>query len=252
MKILLTNDDGIHAKGLWALYKRFSGNHEVTVIAPDRERSGVGHGITLNEPLRSTYVEVNGGYKGYAVTGTPADCIKLGILEILDERPDVVISGINLGMNVGVNINYSGTEAAAKEASLYGIAAIAISMQGVEENNYDDIALFIEVLSKKVFEKGLPFGTFLNVNIPDKPVKETAGLRFSRQGVKLFSEYFEKRVDPRNRMYYWQGCDSKFIDRSPDVDSADIYNNFISITPIKCDMTDYKTLEDLQTWNIEL
>ena len=252
MKILLTNDDGIHAKGLWALYKRFSGNHEVTVIAPDRERSGVGHGITLNEPLRSTYVEVNGGYKGYAVTGTPADCIKLGILEILDERPDVVVSGINLGMNVGVNINYSGTVAAAKEASLYGIAAIAISMQGVEENNYDDIALFIEVLSKKVFEKGLPFGTFLNVNIPDKPVKETAGLRFSRQGVKLFSEYFEKRVDPRNRMYYWQGCDSKFIDRSPDVDSADIYNNFISITPIKCDMTDYKTLEDLQNWNIEL
>ena len=252
MKILLTNDDGIHAKGLWALYKRFSGNHEVTVIAPDRERSGVGHGITLNEPLRSTYIEVNGGYKGYAVTGTPADCIKLGILEILDERPDVVISGINLGMNVGVNINYSGTVAAAKEASLYGIAAIAISMQGVEENNYDDIALFIEVLSKKVFEKGLPFGTFLNVNIPDKPVKETAGLRFSRQGVKLFSEYFEKRVDPRNRMYYWQGCDSKFIDRSPDVDSADIYNNFISITPIKCDMTDYKTLEDLQNWNIEL
>ena len=252
MKILLTNDDGIHAKGLWALYKRFSGNHEVTVIAPDRERSGVGHGITLNEPLRSTYLEVNGGYKGYAVTGTPADCIKLGILEILDERPDLVISGINLGMNVGVNINYSGTVAAAKEASLYGIAAIAISMQGVEENNYDDIALFIEVLSKKVFEKGLPFGTFLNVNIPDKPVKETSGLRFSRQGIKLFSEYFEKRVDPRNRMYYWQGCDSKVIDRSPDVDSDDIYNNFISITPIKCDMTDYKTLEDLQNWNIEL
>ena len=252
MKILLTNDDGIHAKGLWALYKRFSGNHEVTVIAPDRERSGVGHGITLNEPLRSTYIEVNGGYKGYAVTGTPADCIKLGLLEILDERPDVVISGINLGINVGVNINYSGTVAAAKEASLYGIAAIAISMQGVEENNYDDIALFIEVLSKKVFQKGLPFGTFLNVNIPDKPVKETAGLRFSRQGVKLFSEYFEKRTDPRNRTYYWQGCDSQLLDNSTDVDSAAICNNFISITPIKCDMTDYKVLDDLKNWNIKL
>lgn len=252
MKILLTNDDGIHAKGLWALYKRFSGNHDVSVIAPDRERSGVGHGITLNEPLRSSYVEVNGGYKGYAVTGTPADCIKLGLLELLDERPDVVISGINLGMNVGVNTNYSGTVAAAREASLYGIAAIAISMQGIEENNYDDIAHFIEVLSNKVLEKGLPFGTFLNVNIPDKPVKETAGLRFSRQGVKLLSEYFEKRVDPRSRIYYWQGCDSNSIDCRPDVDSDDIYNNFISITPIKCDMTDYKTLEDLQTWNIEL
>lgn len=252
MKILLTNDDGIHAKGLWALYKRFSGNHDVTVIAPDRERSGVGHGITLNEPLRSTYVEVNGGYKGYAVSGTPADCIKLGVLEILDERPDIVISGINQGINVGVSINYSGTAAAAKEASLYGMAAIAVSIQGTEVNSYDDTAFFIEVLSKKVFEKGLPFGTFLNVNIPDMLVKETAGLRFSKLGVKLSSEYFEKRVDPRNHTYYWQGCDSKFLDQSPDVDSADIRNNYISITPIKCDMTDYKTLEDLQNWNIEL
>ncbi len=252
MKILLTNDDGIHAKGLWALYKRFAENHDVTVIAPDRERSAVGHGITLNEPLRTAHVEVNGGYKGYAVTGTPADCIKLGVLEILDEKPDIVISGINRGINVGVNINYSGTVAAAKEASLYGMAAIAVSIQGTEVNSYDDTSFFIEILSKKVFEKGLPFGTFLNVNIPDMPVKETAGLRFSRQGVKLFSEYFEKRIDPRNRTYYWQGCDTNSLDRSPDVDSADICNNYISITPIKCDMTDYKTLEDLQSWNIEL
>ena len=252
MKVLLTNDDGIYAQGLWALYKRFAGDHDVTVIAPDRERSAVGHGITLNEPLRTTYVEVNGGYKGYAVTGTPADCIKLGVLEILDEKPDIVISGINPGANVGVNINYSGTVAAAKEAALYGMTAIAVSIQGTELNNYDDTAFFIEVLSKKVFENGLPFGTFLNVNIPDMPVKETAGLRFSRQGVKFCSDYFEKRIDPRNRTYYWQGCDSQFLDNSSDVDSAAIYDNFISITPIKCDMTDYKMLEDLKKWNIEI
>ena len=252
MKVLLTNDDGIHAQGLWALYKRFAGDHDVTVIAPDRERSAVGHGITLNAPLRTTYVEVNGGYKGYAVTGTPADCIKLGVLEILDEKPDIVISGINPGANVGVNINYSGTVAAAKEAALYGIAAIAVSIQGTELNNYDDTAFFIEVLSKKVFEKGLPVGTFLNVNIPDMPMKETAGLRFSRQGVKLFSEYIEKRIDPRNRTYYWQGCDSQFLDNRPDVDSAAISDNFISITPIKCDMTDYKMLDVLKNWNIEI
>ena len=252
MKVLLTNDDGIYAQGLWALYKRFAGDHDVTVIAPDRERSAVGHGITLNQPLRTTYVEVNGGYKGYAVTGTPADCIKLGVLEILDEKPDIVISGINPGVNVGVNINYSGTVAAAKEAALYGMTAIAVSIQGTELNNYDDTAFFIEVLSKKVFENGLPFGTFLNVNIPDMPVKETAGLRFSRQGVKFCSDYFEKRIDPRNRTYYWQGCDSQFLDNSSDVDSAAIYDNFISITPIKCDMTDYKMLEDLKKWNIEI
>ena len=252
MKVLLTNDDGIHAKGLWALYKRFAGDHDVTVIAPDRERSAVGHSITLNEPLRTTHVEVNGGYNGYAVTGTPADCIKLGVLEILDDKPDIVISGINPGVNVGVNINYSGTVAAAKEAAFYGMIAIAVSIQGTETNYYDDTAIFIEALSKKVFEKGLPFGTFLNVNIPDMPVKETAGLRFSRQGVKLFSEYFEKRTDPRNRTYYWQGCDSQLLDNSTDVDSAAICNNFISITPIKCDMTDYKVLDDLQNWKIEI
>jgi len=252
MKVLLTNDDGIHAHGLWALYRSFSGNHDVTVIAPDRERSAVGHSITLNEPLRTTHVEVNGGYKGYAVTGTPADCIKLGVLEILDEKPDIVISGINHGINVGANINYSGTVAAAKEAALYGITAIAVSIQGTKKNNYDDTAFFVEVLSNKVFEKGLPFGTFLNVNIPDIPVKKTAGLRFSRQGVKLFSEYFEKRVDPRNRTYYWQGSDSQLLNNSADVDSAAICNNFISITPIKCDMTDYKVLEDLENWNIKL
>ncbi len=252
MKILLTNDDGIHAQGLWALYKRFAGDHQVTVIAPDRERSAVGHGITLNEPLRATRVEVNGGYNGYAVTGTPADCIKLGVLEILDSKPDMVISGINLGANVGVNINYSGTVAAAKEAALYGMTAIAVSIHGPEANHYDDTALFIKGLSKKVFEKGLPFGTFLNVNIPNMPVKETEGLRFSRQGVELFSEYFEKRFDPRNRIYYWQGCDSQFFGNSPDIDGTAICENFISITPIKCDMTDYNTLEDLKNWNIEI
>ena len=252
MKVLLTNDDGIHAKGLWALYKRFAKDHDVTVIAPDRERSAVGHGITLSEPLRTTHVEVNGGYKGYAISGTPADCIKLGVLEILDEKPDIVISGINPGANVGVNINYSGTVAAAKEAALYGMTAIAVSMQGTQVNRYDDTAAFIEVLSKKVFEKGLPFGTFLNVNIPDIPLKDTAGLRFSKQGVKFFPEYFEKRVDPRNHTYYWQGCDYRFHDNNSDVDSAAICNNFISITPIKCDMTDYGVLNDLKNWNIEL
>jgi 5'-nucleotidase len=252
MKVLLTNDDGIHAPGLRALYKRFSSNHDVTVIAPDHERSGVSHGLTLNEPLRTTYIEASDGYQGYAVTGTPADCIKLGVLEILDGKPDMVISGINPGANVGVNLNYSGTVAAAREAALYGITAIAVSIQGTESENYDDTALFVEILSKKMFEKGLPFGTFLNVNMPNVLVKDAAGLRFSRQGIELFSEYFEKRIDPRNRTYYWQGCDPRYPGTRPDVDSAVICNNFISITPIKCDMTDDKTLDDLKSWNIEI
>ena len=129
MRILLTNDDGIHAQGLWALHAALAPGHEVTVVAPDRERTGVGHAITLHQPLRAASLAVNGA-EGYAVNGTPADCVKLAVLEILGGRPDLVVSGLNPGANVGVNINYSGTVAAAREAALGGIPAIAASIEG--------------------------------------------------------------------------------------------------------------------------
>ena len=250
MKVLITNDDGIYAEGLWALYRAFIKKHSVTVVAPDRERSAVSHSITLNEPLRAKRVNLDGGFPGYAVNGTPADCIKLGVLEILGCKPDVVISGINPGANVGVNVNYSGTVAAAKEASLYGVSAIAVSIQGYETKYLDDAAFFIEKLTEKVVEKGLPFGTFLNVNLPGISVGEAAGVRISRQGIDLFPEFFEKRVDPRNRIYYWQGDDTNPSGYNTDTDGAALCDNYISITPIKCDMTDYSMMEALKEWNI--
>ncbi len=251
MNILLTNDDGIYAEGLWALYERFARRHSVTVVAPDRERSAVGHGITLHQPLRATRVNVNSGCFGYAVNGTPADCIKIGLMEILDTRPDMVISGINPGANVGVNINYSGTVAAAKEAALYRVPAIAVSLQGRKIISYDGAAHFTALLAENVSQKGLPFGTILNVNIPDLPIDEVKGVRISRQGTSLYDEYFDKRVDPRNRTYYWHGHDSKLTFDNPDIDGAALDENFISITPIKCDMTDYNMLEDLKRWDID-
>jgi 5'-nucleotidase len=250
MKVLITNDDGIYAQGLWALYRRFAVNNAVTVVAPDRERSAVSHAITLHEPLRASRIYLDGGIPGYAVNGTPADCIKLGVLEILGCKPDVVISGINPGANVGVNVNYSGTVAAAKEASLYGVSAIAASVQGFDLKHLDDAALFIERLTMKVFEKGLPLGTFLNVNMPDISLSETAGVRISRQGIDIAPEFFEKRVDPRNRTYYWQGIDTEPYINDPDTDRAVLYEKFISITPIKCDMTDYSMMETLKDWDI--
>lgn len=250
MNILLTNDDGIYADGLWALYTRFAKQHSVAVIAPDRERSAVGHGITLHEPLRATMVTVNGGYMGYAVNGTPADCVKLGVLKILDSKPDIVISGINPGANVGVNINYSGTVAAAKEAALYGILALSVSIHGHQIANYNDATGFIQKLVETVCNNGLPAGTFLNVNIPNMPWEDIAGIRISRQGIKFFTEYIEKRIDPRNRTYYWQGTDPQTSYKNSDLDGAAIGRNFISITPIKCDMTDYDAIEDLKGWNI--
>lgn len=251
MKLLLTNDDGIFADGLLALHEVFSRCHDVTVVAPDRERSAVGHGITLHTPLRCNRIGLGNGTKGYAVTGLPADCIKLGINEILDSRPDMVISGINPGANVGVNVNYSGTVAAAKEAALYGIPAIAVSVVGGGELYYDKAARFVEKLSAKVAEEGLEPATFLNVNLPNLPFERIRGIKLSRQGIGVFPEYFEKRLDPRKEVYYWQGCDALPADQRPDIDSAVLNRGFISITPIKCDMTDYHGLEGLRLWGLE-
>jgi 5'-nucleotidase len=252
MNILLTNDDGIYAEGLWALHQRLSQSHRVFVIAPDRERTAVGHGITLHTPLRTNRIRRDTNEEGIAVNGTPADCIKLGVIELLEQRPDLVISGINPGANVGININYSGTVSAAREAALFGLPAIAVSMEGNNRDHLSGIARFIGQLSEDVFKKGLPFGTFLNVNIPGILMKDVAGVRVSRQSVSLLSEYFEKRNDPRNRTYYWQGCDTQRVFENPDTDGAVLGNKYISITPIKCDMTDYSVIEDLKNWEMFL
>ena len=252
MNILLTNDDGIHARGLWAIYDRLAGRHRVEVVAPDRECSAIGHGITLHQPLRVNRIAVNGANYGYAVDGTPADCVKLGFSELLSEKPDVVIAGANPGANLGANLNYSGTVAAAKEAALGGTIGIAVSIEGPDVDFYDDAALFIADLSEKVYEKGLPFGTFLNVNIPNRPLKDIAGVRISRQSVGMLSEYVEKRMDPRNRTYFWQGKDMQTFGTDPLLDGAVLKERCISITPVKCDMTDYQALEDLKSWNLDL
>jgi 5'-nucleotidase len=251
MKILLTNDDGIYAAGLWALFEELRERHDISVVAPDRERSAIGHAITLYQPLRANVVSVNGGCQGYAVNGTPADCIKLGLMELMKTKPDIVISGINPGANVGVNINYSGTVAAAKEAALFGIPAIAVSVQAAGSPHYGDAARFVARLVETIREKGLPFGTILNVNCPDLPLAEVSGVRVSRQGIRLFADRFDKRMDPRDRPYYWQGCDPGPDEGHSDMDTSVLYNNFISITPIKCDMTDYDMMEILRQWDID-
>ena len=248
MKILLTNDDGIHAEGLRTLYDLLIPKHSITVVAPDRERSAVGHGITLDRPIRAEKIILNGGWEGFAVSGTPADCIKLAVVEIMKVKPDIVISGINPGANVGVNINYSGTVAAAREAALYGIPAIAVSVQAQTPKTYIEIAEFIRLFAEDIGRKGMPSGTFLNINFPDTPLGQIAGVRISRQGITLFSEYFEKRKDPRNRTYYWQGSDVQPISDEPDNDGDALNRNYISITPIKCDVTDYNSLDALKSW----
>ena len=252
MNVLLTNDDGIYAPGLWVLFDKLKSAHRVTVIAPDRERSAVSHAITLHQPLRAVLTSVNGSLQGYAVNGTPADCVKLGISEILEVMPDFVISGINPGANVGVNINYSGTVAAAKEAALNGIKAIAVSTRNREGRYDDDAADFVLRLMDKMAQNKLPEKTFLNVNMPDVPADEASGIQVGPQNLELFRDQFEKRTDPRERTYYWQGCDPLNISPPGDVytDSVILSHKGISITPIKCDMTDYQTLEAIKSWDL--
>ncbi|MBW2297113.1 MAG: 5'/3'-nucleotidase SurE [Deltaproteobacteria bacterium] len=252
MDILLSNDDGIQAEGLWALCRRFAPSHRLTVVAPDRERSAVGHAITLHLPIRANVVSLNGVKKAYAVNGTPADCIKLAMTELVDRKPDLVVSGINPGANVGVNINYSGTLAAAREAALYGIPAIAVSIQGNAPEFYDDAAAFVEGLAQKVDQHGLPKGTLLNVNIPDLPLQRLKGIRLSRQGSEHFKEGMEKRVDPRQRTYYWYGIYTPEPEGDADVDSVALADAHISITPLRCDTTDYDHLDTLKTWDISI
>ncbi len=251
LNILLTNDDGIYAEGLLALHRILDRHHRVTVVAPDRERSAVGHGITLHAPLRATQVLVNGSAKGWAVNGTPADCVKLAIIELMEERPDLVISGINPGANVGINLNYSGTVAAAKEAAVYRLQSMAVSIQAKQTPRYDLAAAFVARISPMVVANKLPLGTFLNINIPDLPADQVMGVQVSRQAADVYDEYFEKRQDPRDRTYYWQGSESEPVYSHQDADGAALVKKYISITPVRCDMTDYQALEQIRNWDFE-
>ena len=251
MKILLTNDDGIHAPGLKILEKALRTHHQVTVVAPDRERSAVGHGITLNEPLRIRPDRINGYGGGYSVTGTPADCVRLGIRELCAQKPDMVISGVNPGSNVGVNIHYSGTVSAAKEAALHKVAAIAVSVESDLEDLMQGAADFVARLILTHTPWPLPAHTVLNVNYPDTDGAAVRGVRVCRQSVDLAPEAFEKRLDPRNGPYYWYGAAPGGNSEAPDFDQGALTRKYITLTPVTCDVTDHQTLDALRQWGFE-
>jgi len=247
MKILLTNDDGYNAPGILALYEILGSHHEVMLVAPDREKSAVGHGITLNEPMRVDRVNLNSGGEGYSVTGTPADCVKLGLFKFYTSPPDLVISGINPGSNTGVNLNYSGTAGAAREAALNGILGIAVSIfRKREVSDFNSMAQFIAQLINKIGDCNIPPGVFLNINSPDIPIDEACGVKITRQASYNLSKRFEKRVDPRSQSYYWYGGMDKIAGEG-NTDVNALLENYISITPVQCDMTHYKTLAELES-----
>ena len=196
MKVLLTNDDGVNALGIAAMRDALSKVADVTVVAPETEMSAVGHAITLADPLRVRSVEKNGQKFGWAVNGTPADCVKIAVRAILDEKPDVVVSGINHGQNVATNVIYSGTVSAATEGMILGIPSVAVSLASFTGHDFDVAAKVGVDVAQNVAKRGIPEGTLLNVNVPALPEGEIKGVKICRNGRSKFTEEFEKRVDP--------------------------------------------------------
>ena len=245
MKILVTNDDGIHAPGIKALADSLKSIGTVAVVAPDRERSAVGHALTLHHPLRALRIAEN----MFAVDGTPTDCVYLGIHNLLGFKPDLVVSGINNGGNMGDDVTYSGTVSAAMEATLMGIPAFSISLvTSGEENNYAAAAAFAVKLAEMVHKNGLPADTFLNVNIPDLPVEELLMPLITSQGKRRYDGVIIDKVDPRGRNYYWIGTvDLDFHDIEGSDYSA-VSKGHISITPLHPDLTNYKSFSILKKW----
>lgn len=246
MKILLTNDDGIYAAGLEALYRELKKDFELFIVAPESERSAVGHAITLTRPLRVKSVRRNGSFYGYAVSGTPADCVKIGVQELLKEPPDMVLSGINLGANVGVNVLYSGTVSAATEGAFLGIKSAAMSLDVRENPDFQFAASFARELIRFVMQYGLGKGTALNVNIPAVPPEEILGVSITRQGVGRHLESFDRRVDPRGNIYYWLSGETPVDNGAPEEDAGFLKKHWITITPITYDLTCTEEIERLQ------
>jgi 5'-nucleotidase len=251
MNILITNDDGIHAPGIYHLKNALEKIAKVLVVAPDVERSAVGHAITLSDPLRVYSVEKEGKFFGYAVNGTPADCVKLGLKCLFKRKADLVVSGINLGPNTAINIIYSGTVSAAAEAVIMGVPGLAISIASFQVHEYDYACTLANTLSEKIFKHGLPEGTLLNVNVPAIKPDQIRGVVVTRQGKGRFEEFFDKRTDPTNRTYYWLAGKRMNLDFDNDLDDAVVSQNKVSITPIRYDLTDMSMLENLKTWGIE-
>lgn len=251
LKILISNDDGIDSPGIAALAKEMKKIGEVTVIAPRTEQSAVGHAITMKIPLRITEYFKNGDFFGYAIDGTPADCLKIGIRNILKTRPDIVLSGINNGSNTAINIIYSGTVSAAREAAIMDLPAIAISQTSHDAKDYSYSASIAAELTKQVLKRGLSNGTLLNVNVPNLPQEEIAGILLTKQGKSKWDDVYEERIDPYGKKYYWLTGSLVETDDTLETDQFAIKNNYVSITPIHFDLTDYATYNSIKSWQLE-
>lgn len=249
MRILVSNDDGIHAPGIAALAEAVSALGGVTVVAPDTERSAVGHAITISDPIKVREMTRN-GWRGYAVGGTPADAVKLAVCTLLPSPPDLVVSGINLGPNAGIAIIYSGTVSAATEGTILGIPSMAISLNTFTDPRWETAIGVARTLAERLLRDPLPEGVLLNVNVPNVPAGELRGYRVTRMARSRFVETFDARQDPRGGAYYWM---DGYLDPLGDPAGTDLEalrEGWVSLTPIQFDLTHEPAREHLRNWGL--
>ena len=244
MYILVTNDDGVSSAGLRALADAMRKLGTVCIVAPEREQGAVGHSITLHKPLRLSRIAKD----VYAVNGTPSDCVVLAVTQLFRKPPDLVVSGINRGVNLGDDVTYSGTVSAALEGTLLGVPSLAISQEGTRNFQFKTAAYYARQIARTVLERGLPEETFLNVNIPDRLRASIPGVRLTSLSRRRFENPVVEKVDPRGRRYYWIAGTRISWERHPPSDHEALRQGMVSITPLHIDVTHYQALEQLRSW----
>ncbi|HLP19925.1 MAG TPA: 5'/3'-nucleotidase SurE [Chitinophagales bacterium] len=251
--ILVVNDDGITAPGIKALVNAVKDLGEVVVVAPDSAQSGMGHAITISKPLRLTEVHDFDGIKAYHCSGTPVDCVKLGVDKVLHRKPDLCVSGINHGSNSSINIIYSGTMSAAVEASLEGIPSVGFSLCDYRHDaDFGPAAHYAKLIAEQILKHGQPKHTLLNVNIPKLSLKDIKGIKIGRQALAKWEEEYLERMDPFGRPYYW--LTGKFVnyDQGHDTDEFALANGYVSVVPVQHDLTAHRVIAQMtETWDLK-
>jgi 5'-nucleotidase len=242
--ILLTNDDGIHSPGLKALKESLSALGKIVIVAPDRDNSAIAHALTMHRPLRLTELDED----VYTLDGTPTDCVAVALGKIFERVPDLLVSGINSGPNIGDDITYSGTVSAAIEGTMYAVPSMAVSLAGEPPLDYGKAELLIRQLAQRVIAHGLPASTLMNVNIP--AASELRGVKITRQGRRIWKQAVQEVADPRGRMHYWIGGGTPLLDSGKDTDVWALGEGFVTISPIHLDLTNHEGIsyfrDDLQ------
>lgn len=255
MHILVTNDDGVLAPGLFALVQAMRQLGQVSIVAPDRNWSGGGHVKTLDRPLRAREVALPDGTVALASDGAPSDCVALALMGLIPERVDVVVSGINPHANLGYDVTYSGTVTAAMEANIAGIPGIAVSLDGRGEGpGHPDFGAAAEMarrIVQKAMAEGVPKGVFLNVNVPALPLEAIKGYQLTRQGLRIYQDVLDRRLDPRGRAYYWLGGDLPSGVPEEGTDIGALAEGYVSVTPLQLDLTAYHHMLGLLEWGWE-